>query len=190
MPGRPHPTERPDGPDRTAPHPSAAAPAPASLRSNPAEPAQRPVPQSGERSQEPASGPLVMFAYSFLAGADLQGGLGQVPELACAAGTDILGMCDTAARAWANVEESDGEHMSPLAVKTRRAMVATMKTVMMARSSGARRWCEIATVELAAAEAFLRIFPATQFICLQDEPPPCTDELSHRDTRVRRTPKA
>jgi hypothetical protein len=92
--------------------------------------------------------------------------LERVPELACTAGTGVLDMCDTAARAWANVEERDGEHMSSLAAKSIRAIVIAMMTVMVTRSGRARRWCETATAEPAAAETFLRIVPGTQFLCL------------------------
>ena len=134
-------------------------------RGDPPEPSQRPVPQPGQVLQAPANGPVVVLTYSFSGWRRLQGVLERVPELACTAGTGVLGMCDTAARAWANVDES-GEHMSSLAAKSIRAMVASMMTVMVTRSSEARRWCEIATAEPAAAETFLRLVPGTQFLCL------------------------
>jgi hypothetical protein len=138
----------------------------AGLRSDPPGSSQRPVPQPGQVRQAPADGPVVVLTYSFSGWRRLQGMLERVPELACTAGTGVLGMCDMAARAWANVEEGDGEHMSSLAVKSIRAMVISMMTVMVTRSSRARRWCETATAEPAAAETFLRIVPATQFLCL------------------------
>jgi hypothetical protein len=135
-------------------------------RSDPATPSERPVPQAGQLSQAPASSPIVVLTYSFSGWRSLQVVLARVPELTCTAGTGILGLCDMAARAWANVEESDGEHISSLAAKSIRAMAISMMTVMVTGSSGARRWCEIATAEPAAAETFLRIVPGTQFICL------------------------
>jgi Sulfotransferase family len=140
----------------------------AGLRGDPPAPAsaQRPGLLSGPVQQAPADGPVVVLTYSFSGWLRLQGVLEQVPELACTAGTGVLGMCDMAARAWANVEERGGEHMSSLAAKSMRAMVISMMTVMVARSSRARRWCETATVEPAAAETFLRIVPGTQFLCL------------------------
>lgn len=138
----------------------------AGLRSDPPGPAQRPVPHPGPVGQASAGGPVVVLTYSFSGWPRLQGVLERVPELACTTGTGILGMCDTAARAWVNVEERDGEHMSSLAAKSIRAMVVSMMTVMVTRSSRARRWCETATVEPAAAETFLRIVPGTQFLCL------------------------
>jgi hypothetical protein len=116
--------------------------------------------------EAPANGPIVVLTYSFSGWRRLQGVLEQVPELACTAGTGVLGMCDMAARAWASVDESDGEHMSSLAAKSIRAMVISMMTVMVARSGGACRWCEIATAEPAAADTFLRVVPGTQFLCL------------------------
>lgn len=139
---------------------------PADLRGDPQGPSQRPVPPPGEGREAPADGPIVMLTYSFSGWRRLQGVLERVPELACTAGTGVLGMCDTAARAWANIEERDEEHMSSLAAKSIRAMVISMMTVMVTRSSRARRWCETATAEPAAAETFLRIVPGTQFLCL------------------------
>jgi Sulfotransferase family len=137
----------------------------AGLSRDPSGPAQRSGPQAGERPPAAANAPVIVLTHSLAGGRRLQGMLERVPALACTTGTGILGMCDTAARAWANVEESDGEHMSSLAAKSMRAMVASMITVMVTRS-GARRWCESATAEPAAAEAFLRVVPGTQFICL------------------------
>jgi hypothetical protein len=128
--------------------------------------AQRPVPQPGQVGQAPANDPIVVLTYSFSGWRRLQDVLERDPELTCTVGTGILGMCDMAARAWANVEESDGEHISSLAAKSIRATLASMMTVIVARSSRARRWCETATAEPAAAETFLRIVPGTQFLCL------------------------
>jgi hypothetical protein len=135
-------------------------------RRDPPGPARRPVPPPGQHPHTPASSPIVVLTYSFSGWRRLQDVLERDPELACTAGTGILGMCDMAARAWANVEESDGEHMSSLAATSIRAMVVPMMTVMMARSSRARRWCETATADPAVAETFLRIVPGTQFLCL------------------------
>jgi hypothetical protein len=135
-------------------------------RSDRPTPSERPVPQAGQLSQAPASSPIVVLTYSFSGWRRLQVALERVPELTCTVGTGILGMCDMAARAWANVEESDGEHMSSLAARSIRAMAISMMTVVVTGSSGARRWCEIATAEPAAAETFLRIIPGTQFLCL------------------------
>ena len=136
------------------------------LGSDPPGPSQQPVPQPGPVRQAPAPGPVVVLTYGFSGWRRLQGVLEQAPELACTAGTGVLGMCDMAARAWANVDQSGGEHMSSLAAKSIRTMVISMMTIMVTRISGARRWCEIATAEPDAAEAFLRIVPDTQFLCL------------------------
>lgn len=138
----------------------------AGLRDDPPGPSQRPVPEPGQVRQAPAHGPVVVLTYSFSGWLRLQGVLERVPELACTAGTGVLGVCDVAARAWANVDESGGEHMSSLAATSIRAMVTSMMTVMVTRSGKARRWCEIATAEPAAAETFLRVVPDTQFLCL------------------------
>jgi Sulfotransferase family len=137
----------------------------AGLRSDPPGPCQRPVPPPGQARQA-AAGPIVVLTYSFSGSRRLQDVLERDPELACTAGTGILGLCDVAARAWASVEESNGEHLSSLAATSIRATLVPMMTVIMARSSRARRWCETATANPAAAETFLRIVPGTQFLCL------------------------
>lgn len=93
--------------------------------------------QARERSQAPANDPVVVLTFSFAGGQRLNSRLQRVPELACTTGTGILGMCDMVARAWENVEDSDGERMSSLAAKSIRAMVTTMMTVIVARSGDA-----------------------------------------------------
>jgi hypothetical protein len=80
--------------------------------------------------------------------------------------TGVFGMCDVAARARANVEESGGEHMSSPAARSIRAMAVSMMTMVVTRSSSARRWCETATAGPAAAGTSLRIVSGTQFLWL------------------------
>jgi hypothetical protein len=77
------------------------------LRSDPPGPSRRPERQPGQARQE-AAGPVVVLSFSFAGWRRLQGELERVPELACTTGTGVLGMCDMAARAWANVEERSG----------------------------------------------------------------------------------
>jgi hypothetical protein len=127
---------------------------------------RRPVPPRGQARAAPADGPVVVLTYNFSGWRRLQDVLERDPELACTAGTAILGLCDTAARAWASVEERDSGQLSALAAAAIRATLVPLMTVIMARSSGARRWCETATADPAAAETFLRIVPGTQFLCL------------------------
>jgi hypothetical protein len=141
-------------------------PPPAGLRSDSPARSQRPAPPPGRARAAPADGPIVVLTYSFSGWRRLQGVLERDPGLACTAGTGILGLCDMAARAWANVEERDGEHLSALAATSIRATLVPMMTVMLARSSRASRWCETATADPPAAETFLRIVPGTQFLCL------------------------
>ena len=74
------------------------------------------MPEPGRAWQAPANGPVVVLTYGFSGWQRLQDVLERVPELACTAGTGVLGMCDMAARAWANVDRSGGEHLSSLAV--------------------------------------------------------------------------
>jgi hypothetical protein len=134
-------------------------------RRNPPGPLHRSPPQAGAHLQASASGPVVVLTYNFAGARRLQSILERAPELACTTGVGIIGMCDMAARAWMSVEGSDGEHLSSLAAKSLRAMVSSMMTIIVVRS-GARRWCETAVAEPAAAEVFLRVIPNAQFICL------------------------
>src|SRR5215469_8130534 len=100
-------------------------------------PRSRPVPEATGGGPASAAGPVIVLTYSFAGGRRLQAMLEREPSLACTTGMGILGMCDAAARAWRNTEDSDGERMSSLAVNSIRSMVSGMLTVLMART-GAR----------------------------------------------------
>jgi len=65
--------------------------------------------------------------------------------------------------AWQNAEGPGAP--SPLAMKSIRAMAATLAAVIQA-GAGATRWCETALAPPVAAETFLRVFPETMFVCL------------------------
>jgi Sulfotransferase family len=108
--------------------------------------------------------PIVVLAYAG-AGAELTRSLlARSPELACTSGTGVLPLCEQALLTWRHTEGRDGPP-SALALKSIRALTASMITVLLARE-GKRRWCEIATAQPAYAETFLCVYPGTRFLCL------------------------
>jgi hypothetical protein len=108
-------------------------------------------------------GPIVVLTYAHAGAEVLAGALSASPSLTCTSGTGLLPLCHAAAMAWQNAEGPGWP--SPLAIKSIRAMAATMVTVIQARA-GATRWCETALASPAAAGTFLRVFPETMFVCL------------------------
>jgi hypothetical protein len=87
------------------------------------------------------------------------------PDLACASGTGILPLCQQAMAAWRSADGRAARSPSLLAVTATRALASTIITSVLARE-GKRRWCEVATTSAQAAEAFLRLYPATKFLCV------------------------
>jgi len=85
-------------------------------------------------------------------------------QLACTSGTGVIPICHAALSTWRTVEARDGAP-SALAVRSVRALVGTMITVIQA-TSGASRWCETAFAAPEAVSSFLQVFPAAQFVCL------------------------
>ena len=115
-----------------------------------------------DRRQE-SRGPIVVLTYAHAGAEVLAGALSASRSLACTSGTGLLPLCHAAATAWQNAEGPGWP--SPLAIKSIRAMAATMVTVIQARA-GATRWCETALASPAAAGTFLQVFPETTFVCL------------------------
>jgi hypothetical protein len=107
--------------------------------------------------------PIVVLTYAHAGAEVLAGALSASRSLTCTTGTGLLPLCHAAAMAWQNAEGPGWP--SPLAIKSIRAMAATMVTVIQARA-GATRWCETAIAPPAAAGTFLRVFPETTFLCL------------------------
>lgn len=107
--------------------------------------------------------PIVVLTYAHAGAEVLAGALSASQSLTCTSGTGLLPLCHAAAMAWQNAEGPGWP--SPLAIKSIRAMAATMVTVIQARA-GATRWCETALAPPVAAGTFLRVFPETIFVCL------------------------
>jgi hypothetical protein len=66
---------------------------------------------------------------------------------------------------WPLLPGRTARSLSPLAAAAVRALATGMIATITARA-GRRRWCETAAATPAAAETFLRLFPATRFVCL------------------------
>jgi hypothetical protein len=112
-----------------------------------------------------ASGPVIVLACAYSGAGRLRSLLGRHPDLACTSGTGILPLCEQAMAAWRSADSQAARSASPLAVTATRAMASSIITSLLARD-GKRRWCEIAAANAQTAETFLRVYPATKFLCL------------------------
>ena len=108
---------------------------------------------------------MIVLAYPGSGVSDLQRLLDRSDALYCTAGTSILPLCEVAAAAWRRVDDRDGG-LTPLAVASIRALAGSLISALRARLGSGARWCEIAFSPPAAAEAFLRVYPATKVVCL------------------------
>jgi len=109
--------------------------------------------------------PVVVLATAYSGATRLRPLLDRVPGLACTSGTGILPLCEQALATWGSADGRPGRLPSALAVSATRALADVIITSVLARE-GKRRWCEISTAMPEAAEAFLRLYPGTRFICL------------------------
>jgi hypothetical protein len=109
--------------------------------------------------------PVVVLTYRYSGAMELQQILGRERELACTAGTGIIGACDAAADAWRQAENEPREELSGLAKSSVRSLITGMLTIISARTGG-QRWCEVSGAEPSSAETFLQVFPHTKFICM------------------------
>jgi hypothetical protein len=127
-------------------------------------PRDRPLRAAGSRDPV-SSGPIVVLATAYSGGGRLRYLLDRHPQLACTSGTGILPLCEQAMTAWRNAEGRPGGSPSTLAVTSTRALADSIITSVLARE-GKQRWCEVATANVKAAEAFLRLYPGARMLCL------------------------
>lgn len=120
--------------------------------------------------------PVVVLTYGYSGGQLLQALLDSQPELACTAGTGVLPACAYAAAAWRQADGRPEAPLSALAVTSIRRLAIQMITVIAART-GRRRWCETAAADPSMAGTFLRLFPATRFVCLHRAYPDLSSAL-------------
>jgi hypothetical protein len=120
--------------------------------------------------------PVVLLTYGNAGGRRLQSLLESEPELTCTTSTGVLAACEHAAAAWRQLEGRPAKGLSPLAVRSVRAMATQMITSVTVRT-GRSRWCELAAAEPSAAEAFLQVFPGTRFVCLHRACPDLVSEV-------------
>lgn len=109
-------------------------------------------------------GPIVVLCYPHGGAETLSRLLSASRSLACTSGTGIIPLCHAAMASWQQAE-GPGRPPSTLAVKSVRALVAQMISVIQARTGGSR-WCEIVFTGTAAAATFLQVFPEVTFLCL------------------------
>jgi hypothetical protein len=108
---------------------------------------------------------VVVLATAYSGAGRLRPLLGRLPDLACTSGTGIVPLCEQALAAWRSADGRAGRAPSALAVSSTRALASVMIAAVLARE-GKRRWCETCTAMPEAAEGFLRLYPATRFVCL------------------------
>lgn len=118
---------------------------------------------SSETSRCALGGPIIVLSYAHADAGLLARTLAASPAVACTQNTGLLPLCQAAAATWQSAEGRGA--LSALAIKSIRAMVGTMATVVQS-GSGATRWCETAYARAATARTFLRIFPDATFLCL------------------------
>jgi hypothetical protein len=109
--------------------------------------------------------PVIVLATAYSGVGRLRVLLERLPDLAFTSGTGIVPLCEQALAAWRNADARAGRPPAALAVSSTRALASVMITAVLARE-GKRRWCETCTAMPDAAEAFLRLYPTTKFICL------------------------
>jgi hypothetical protein len=139
----------------------------------------RPAPaSSGGRPDPGSAAPVILLTYAYAGGGQIQDLVDSDPALACTSATGILGACLQAAMAWRLIEGlGDEQPLTQLAAVSVRALATSMMTAITLRT-GARRWCEIVTVEPDSAENFLEVFPATRFICVHRACPDVIFEIT------------
>jgi hypothetical protein len=119
-----------------------------------------------EGSYDPGNrGPVVVLGTAYCGGDRLHSLLDRHPELACTPGIGILPLCEEAMAVWRRADGRPGQPPSPLAVSSTRALTDTVISSVLARE-GKRRWCEVVPAMPNIAGTFLRLYPATRFLCL------------------------
>ncbi|HUA31244.1 MAG TPA: sulfotransferase [Streptosporangiaceae bacterium] len=118
--------------------------------------------ENGDRFHEAA--PVIILTYPHAGAEQLTRILSTGRSIACTSATGLLPLCCEALRTWQRIEGRT-DVPSQLALRSVRALASTMITVIEA-NVGASRWCEAAYTTPAMAQAFLRVFPGAQFICL------------------------
>jgi hypothetical protein len=116
-------------------------------------------------ADRPSSAPVIVLAPAYAGASTLRSLLEDQPDLACTSGTGLLPLCEQAMATWRNADGRQAGTPSSLASTTTRALATSVITSILARE-GKRRWCEVAAANPQAAEAFLRLYPGTRFVCL------------------------
>jgi len=111
------------------------------------------------------SAPVIVLAPAYSGASRVRSLLEGRPDLACTSGTGMLPLCEQALATWQSVDRRPSGQPSSLATTSTRAMTASVMIAILARE-GKRRWCEVAAANPRAAEAFLRLYPETRFLCL------------------------
>ena len=109
---------------------------------------------------------MVILSYPHAGGRFVQEALAEGNDLVCTAGTGILLQCAAAAAAWEQIDNNPGAGLSRLALSSIRVLVRTQLACIVAAAPGRARWCELTVADPSVAQTFLRIVPATRFVCV------------------------
>jgi hypothetical protein len=109
--------------------------------------------------------PVIVRAPRYCGASTIHSLLAGLPGLACTSGTGLLPLCEQAMATWRSVDGRPAGTPSSLAFTATRSLATSVITSILARE-GKARWCEVAAANPPAAQAFLSLYPGTQFLCL------------------------
>lgn len=115
------------------------------------------------RARRGPEGPVVVLTYAHAGAERVRDLLSAAPRLTCTSGTGVLPLCHMALATWQAVEGREGA--SALAVKSVRALAATIIATIKV-SSGGSRWCETTFASPDVGEMFLQVCPSAAFVCM------------------------
>jgi hypothetical protein len=123
------------------------------------------TPEATADADRAATGSVVVLAPAYSGASTLRSLLEDHPDLACTSGTGLLPLCEHAMATWRKADGRLTGTPSSLSSTATRALATSVILSILARE-GKRRWCEVASASPEAAEAFLRLYPGTRFLCL------------------------
>lgn len=109
-------------------------------------------------------GMIVVLTFPHTGAGRLRAELSAHPSLSCTGGTGLLPLAYQAYLSWQLAEGRAGP-VSQLAARSVHGIMAGLVMTMLART-GKRRLCETSVAPVNCAEAFLKFFPETRFLCM------------------------
>ena len=110
-------------------------------------------------------GMVVVLTFPHAGAAGLRAELTAHPSLGCTGGTGLLPLAYQAYMSWQRAEGRVDPAVSPLAARSVRGMMTALVMTILARA-GKPRLCEVSVAPVHCADAFLKFFPRTRFLCM------------------------